>query len=256
MARSPLYWIPLMKEWFTKKLLLLALAILASACGSIEEFELQRTSQFEQLESAMDRCLDNQNKSQEQLASQQQQLDTVVTSLEELQREAESDPGPAVVAAQDCPPAETAGNQSKLVVGQLEQVWMQDLQLSLPARIDTGAETASLDARNIEQFERNSKKWVRFEIVHPETGETIQLERKRKRSVLILQSTSPEPERRAVIELGVTIGHISQIAEFTLSNRSHLDHQLLIGRNILQDVMIVDVSKKNLAPPQPSESAP
>jgi hypothetical protein len=57
--------------------------------------------------------------------------------------------------------------------------------------------------------------------------------------------------------LGVTIGHISQTAEFTLSDRSHLDYQLLIGRNILQDVMVVDVSEKDIAPyviPQNADS--
>ena len=142
------------------------------------------------------------------------------------------------------------------MVGQLEQVWLQDLQLALPARIDTGAETASLDARNIEMFERNSKNWVRFEIVHPETGEPLQLERRLKRTALILQAGSSEAERRPVIKLAITIGQISQSAEFTLSNRSHLDYQILVGRNILKDVMIVDVSKENLAPlpKQPPET--
>jgi hypothetical protein len=134
------------------------------------------------------------------------------------------------------------------MVGQLEQVWLQNLQLALPARIDTGAETASLDARNIELFERNGRRWVRFEIQHPETGDAIQMERKLKRMVAIIQSNTAESERRPVIKLGVTIGHISQTAEFTLSDRSHLDYQLLIGRNILQDVMLVDVSEKNIAP--------
>ena len=136
----------------------------------------------------------------------------------------------------------------KLVVGQMEKVWLPNMEIELQARIDTGAETSSLDARNIELFERNSSRWVRFEISHPVTGETLQLERKLKRRVLIVQSNSPEPERRPVVKLSVTIGHINQTAEFTLSDRSHLDYQLLVGRNILQDVMVVDVSKKNVAP--------
>jgi hypothetical protein len=133
-------------------------------------------------------------------------------------------------------------------VGQLEQVWLQNLQLALPARIDTGAETASLDARNIELYEREGQRWVRFEILHPDTGEPLLIERKLKRMVAIIQASTTEAERRPVIKLGVTIGTVSQTAEFTLSNRSHLDYQLLIGRNILQDVMVVDVSKKNIAP--------
>lgn len=139
--------------------------------------------------------------------------------------------------------------QDKQLVGQLEEIWMPNLNLALNARIDTGAETASLDARNIELFERNGKRWVRFEIEHPQENEQpLQLERKLSRIVSIVQSNSPEPEKRPVIKLGITIGSVNQTAEFTLSNRSHLDYQVLIGRNILQDVMVVDVSQKNIAP--------
>ncbi len=127
-------------------------------------------------------------------------------------------------------------------------MWLPNLQLALPARIDTGAETASLDARNIELFERNGRRWVRFEIVHPQSGDLLPVERKLKRMVAIVQSNTAESERRPVIVMGITIGDIAQTAEFTLSNRSHLDYQVLVGRNILKDVMIVDVSKENIAP--------
>jgi len=143
----------------------------------------------------------------------------------------------------------------KLIVGRREAVWIEDLQLALPARIDTGAETASLDARNIREFERDGDDWVRFDIVHPEGGEPLTLERPVARVVRILQSTSEEAERRAVIELGIVLGDVRQLAEFTLSDRSHLDFQMLVGRNILKDLMIVDVGQVNIAPPRVPEPA-
>ena len=68
------------------------------------------------------------------------------------------------------------------------------------------------------------------------------------RVVRILQSTSEEAERRAVIELGIVLGEVRQMAEFTLSDRSHLDFQMLVGRNILKDLMVVDVGQSNIAP--------
>lgn len=139
---------------------------------------------------------------------------------------------------------------TKLTVGRREKVWIEPLQMLLPARIDTGAETASLDARNIEEFERNGNAWVRFDIVHPETGEAISMESEIVRFVRILQSSADKPERRAVIELGIVIGTIRQEAEFTLSNRSHLDFQVLVGRNILRDLMVVDVGQSNIALPK------
>mgnify|MGYP001795346356 FL=1 len=64
----------------------------------------------------------------------------------------------------------------------------------------------------------------------------------------MIQASSVEPERRPVIRLGIQLGPVRQLAEFTLSNRSHLDYQMLVGRNILRDVMLVDVSEDNLVP--------
>ena len=58
---------------------------------------------------------------------------------------------PGIREQGDCFPM-IANRDGKMVVGQLEQVWLPNLELALPARIDTGAETASLDARNIELF--------------------------------------------------------------------------------------------------------
>ena len=132
-------------------------------------------------------------------------------------------------------------------------MWLEEPGLALPARIDTGAETASLDARDIEMFERDGDDWVRFGIVHPEGGEVVMLERRLERRARILQANTDVAERRAVVVLGIVIGNIRQKAEFTLSNRSHLDYQVLVGRNILSDVMLVDVSQANIAPPEVPE---
>lgn len=158
----------------------------------------------------------------------------------------ESPPEPMVGPA--APPVVEEEPQ-KLVVGRRENVWVEDLQLALPARIDTGAETASLDARNITPFERDGKAWIRFEIRDPDREELITLERRLVREALIVQASSDEPERRPVIRLGIQLGSVRQMAEFTLSDRSHLDYQMLVGRNILRDVMLVDVSAINLVPP-------
>lgn len=153
-----------------------------------------------------------------------------------------------VAAALPPPAVADEEAQAKLLVGRRESIWVEDLQLALPARIDTGAETASLDARALEQFERDGKPWVRFEIPNPNGDEALVLERPQIRQALVVQANSETPERRPVIELGIQLGPVRQLAEFTLSDRSHLDYQMLVGRNILRDVMIVDVSEINLVP--------
>ena len=212
-----------------------------------------------QLSAGMQQCLAAQQEMTRQLGTQQQQTqqslldlsNAVASAVDAMPKDAAPEDLTGAVARPDkaCPP-EVSSNGDMLLVGELEQVWLQNLQLALSARIDTGAETASLDARSIEIFERDGRRWVRFEILHPESGEPLAMERRLKRMVSILQASTTEPERRPVIKLDLTIGHVSQTAEFSLSDRSHLDYQVLIGRNILQDVMVVDVSKKNIAPLQ------
>jgi hypothetical protein len=244
---------------------LLPLLLALGACSS-GPFAPREDPRLAELSSSMAQCLEGQARTAEMLREQQARLQQQQDTLDELAGlmapQAEEPVPPEVVPAavlsgEVCaaPPAEEPVPGTKLLVGELEEVWLESLEMALPARIDTGAETASIDARNIEVFERDGRRWVRFEILHPVSGEPLPMERRLKRMVSIVQATSPEAERRPVIKLGITIGHISQTAEFTLSDRSHLDYQVLVGRNILQDVMVVDVSRKHIAPYQLPDGA-
>lgn len=136
----------------------------------------------------------------------------------------------------------------KLVVGRVENVRLTPPGHVFPARIDTGATTSSLGARDLETFERDGDPWVRFKIKDQEEDEFYEIEKKVVRHARILQASSPEPERRAVIELQFQIGSIKMVEEFTLEERGHLSHNVLIGRNILQDLIVVDVARKFSAP--------
>ncbi len=145
----------------------------------------------------------------------------------------------------------------KKVVGAKERVLLTDLGIIMQSRVDTGATTSSLDAREIEIFERNGEEWVRFKIHDPDLDQLVELERPRSRKVRIIQSNGEDPERRPVVEMRITMGSLTQVAEFTLSDRSHMEFPLLIGRNVLRDVMLVDVARNNITepkPPKPSES--
>lgn len=142
-------------------------------------------------------------------------------------------------------PPEYAG---KLVVGAVENVLLPETGFIMPARVDTGANTSSMDARDIRNFERNGDEWVRFVLVDPETGDEAELERRRTRRVRIIQSTDDDGEVRPVVEMRITLGDLTQISEFTLTDRSHMRQPMLLGRNVLLDVMLVDVSSQNLVP--------
>lgn len=140
--------------------------------------------------------------------------------------------------------------EDKQLVGEVEKVFLSPPGMIFSARIDTGATTSSLDAHEIERFERDGDRWVRFTLINPEDEGQVTLERRIIRHARIIQAVADEAERRPVVEIEVTVGDITQIAEFTLSDRRHLQHPALIGRNILLDIMIVDVGQRNIAPPR------
>lgn len=141
-----------------------------------------------------------------------------------------------------------ANNGNKLVVGSVEKVHVYPSNLIMNARIDTGAETSSIHADEITKFERDGKRWVRFTLVDEKTNTPHIIERKVIRSVKIIQSSLEEGyERRVVVKLKITIGDKTELSEFTLTSREHMTYPILIGRNVLQDLFIVDVSEKYIA---------
>ncbi len=133
----------------------------------------------------------------------------------------------------------------KVIVGEREKFFLVGPDLTYEARIDSGATTSSMDARNIRRFERDGNDWIRFDVPVPGTKSELKtLEREIARNAKIIQANDEDSERRAVVELQFAIGDHHQQAEFTLSDREHLSHPVLIGRNILRDVMLIDVGKE------------
>ncbi|MDG5498532.1 RimK/LysX family protein [Marinobacter sp. BGYM27] len=147
-------------------------------------------------------------------------------------------------------PANTKASQrlqGMLIVGERENVHFLELGYTYEARIDSGAETSSLDARNVKKFERDGDNWVRFDVPIPGAdGKLKTVERPVARRVRIIQSSQEgdsDGESRAVVEMQFAIGDHIQKAEFTLTDRQNLTYTALVGRNILRDVMLVDVGK-------------
>lgn len=144
------------------------------------------------------------------------------------------------------PGQRSARYQGKMIVGEVEPLYLAIPGLVYEARIDSGATTSSLHATGIQRFERDGERWVRFDILDPASGNRVTLERELSRTARILQSGSEDAERRAVVELPFVIGDHRQSAEFTLTDRSHLTYPILIGRNVLRDVMLIDVGREHL----------
>lgn len=135
---------------------------------------------------------------------------------------------------------------SPVVLGSVEQVHLDILDRSFDARVDTGAVTSSLSAADIQAFERDGKQWVKFKLLDEKSDKENDrwIEAPVIRYVKIRQSTSDKMERRAVVELWIRVGKIHEKAQFTLADRSQMTHPILLGREFIKDIALVDVSQQ------------
>lgn len=134
------------------------------------------------------------------------------------------------------------------IIGEVEPVTLIKAGVTMPARIDTGATTSSLDATEIKNFERDGKKWVRFTVRDRRSGEKKQMECRLSRKVKIKRH-GEESLERPVVEVKTMMGGVELVREFSLTDRSEFTYQILIGRNFLQGEFVVDVNLKNVTTP-------
>jgi hypothetical protein len=135
------------------------------------------------------------------------------------------------------------------VIGQIEPVVLYPSKVVLEARIDTGATTSSIDARDIKFFERDRKRWVRFTLVNPKTKQRHTLEAPVARRVHIVEQDRPT-QRRSVVELTIGLGKVVLKRQFSLVDRSGFSYPILLGRNVLHGQAAVDVSVSRTLKPE------
>ncbi|MFP3515806.1 ATP-dependent zinc protease [Pseudomonas sp. SIMBA_077] len=127
------------------------------------------------------------------------------------------------------------------VVGLREWVALPDLGVAgLRAKIDTGASTSSLHATEIEPFERDGVKWVRF---NAHLGTLVQLRHRHCEAPLVaiktIKSSNGHTQVRYVIRTSLALGdHVWQV-EFTLACRKSMRYRLLLGSKALIDGQLV-----------------
>lgn len=162
----------------------------------------------------------------------------------------EPEPTPPVVVCEPPPtpppaaPAPPARPTSVLpILGAEEIVAIEPPGVRLKARLDTGTGHSTLDARNVREFERDGKPWVRFMVPGAENATPVEVSRPVLRS-----SPVRSGGRRYVVSLRTQLGSIDQFTEFTLSDRSDQGHAVILGRNFLRDQALVDVAKRFTVP--------
>jgi hypothetical protein len=142
-----------------------------------------------------------------------------------------------------------SGNGSageKITIGEVEDVILMPWGVRLPARIDTGAATSSLDARELTV----KNKIAQFRLPKMYGGLELRL------PVIEWQKirSADFRERRPVVEMTFCIGPKLIRAQVTLNDRSTVTYPLIIGRNVLKDKFVVDCMHSNCLPPNCPEA--
>jgi len=128
-----------------------------------------------------------------------------------------------------------------ITIGAVEDVVLLPWGVRLPARIDTGATTSSLDARMI----KVKRKKVEFKLAARYGGLKIRLPLVRWATVKTAQATTKRP----VVMMELCIGSKRLRTEVNLNDRSTVDYPLLIGRNTIQHSFVVDCSTEYCTQP-------
>ncbi len=132
------------------------------------------------------------------------------------------------------------------ILGAIEMLKVAEAPLTLDARVDTGADISSMDARNICEYQCNGQNWVRFELVERSTLCTQTINAPVTRHVKIKRH-GITAQCRPVIALPVTLGQQRATTEFTLTDRSNFAQSVLLGRSYLKGRAIIDISRDYLA---------
>jgi hypothetical protein len=138
------------------------------------------------------------------------------------------------------------------VLGWVERAKIYPGEMILDARLDTGAKNGSINARDIEPFDRKGAPWVRFRIVNRD-GSSLALERPLVREVKI-QRHFGKRQRRPVVMLGVCVGDLYREVQVSLVNRTGFIYPMLIGRSFMKKQLVVDPAQRFTAPPKCSQA--
>jgi hypothetical protein len=243
-----------------KKVLSVATVLFLLGCAQTptkQQFEVQTRSieqmqtNYLELVTILHRMENDLSVKSSQIFQMHQQIESLSSEFQkqqQLQRKQMVVKEPEVVYVVAEAPTNNETPRDVVVLGAVETVSLSGIEQNFDARVDTGATTSSIDAQNIKEFERNGKKWVKFHISEKENdqGDKLWVEVPIIRYASVRQVNTPDLQKRPVVSIPLQLGNLRENVEFTLTDRSHMDHSVLLGREFLKDIAIVDVSKEHI----------
>ncbi|KTD66319.1 secreted protein [Legionella spiritensis] len=128
----------------------------------------------------------------------------------------------------------------KTIYGYVEKATLVDKNLTLSAKLDTGAKSASLSAINIQEIEKDGKTYLRF-IVPSKSGDVeFVSEYVGRVKIKVRAGERPtgdfkaKPIKRPVVMMRIRIGSKEHMIPVNLTNRKRFNYPLLLGRDAIK----------------------
>lgn len=132
-----------------------------------------------------------------------------------------------------------------LILGRSDRVDLPGLGLTdIHAKIDTGAYTSSLHCSSAKIVD-GKLEFVLLDEEHPEfTGMKFTFDEYDQREI---KNSSGQAELRFIIKTTVRIHGRTFKTQFSLSDRDNLKFPILLGRRVLKNRFLIDVSKEDIS---------
>lgn len=130
-------------------------------------------------------------------------------------------------------------NHEKIILGFIEKATLTEKNLTLSAKLDTGAKSASLNATHITEIEVNGKPYLRFIVPSKEGDIEFKCEYIGRVKIKIRAGeahTTPLHKRsikRPVVLMNIQLGKEKRTIRVNLTNRKRFIYPLLLGREAI-----------------------
>ncbi|MBD3840356.1 MAG: ATP-dependent zinc protease [Campylobacterales bacterium] len=134
----------------------------------------------------------------------------------------------------------------KTIIGKYDTIDLIEFELyDIKAKIDTGAKTSSLHCTNISLLENNQVSFTIFDQSHKKYT-PVTITRPISRIAQVKSSNGKEQKRYFIITKIKLFDKIYE-TEFSLNDRSSMNFPILLGRSLLQEGFLVDVTQEYLS---------
>lgn len=140
-------------------------------------------------------------------------------------------------------------DNNQKIIGRLENIDFPEWDLyGIEAKIDTGAYTSSLHCHHIKSYKSNNKEFVKFNLLDPShetyNDKLFKLPIYRKK---VVKSSNGTTEERFIVKTKIRLFDQLIEAELSLTDRSEMRYPVLVGRKLINNRFLVDVSQKHLS---------